>query len=71
MLSDRCSPAVGGIMVEVYVGTLHAADLEQFLQRSVRTHRYRRHHHPVRIVIGVSLACALSYFITTNQYEMV
>lgn len=47
---DRCGPAVGGLMVEVHVGPLHAADFRQPLQRSVRAHRHRGRHRSVRTV---------------------
>ena len=47
---DRCGAAVGGLVVEVHVGPLYAADLQRPLQRSVRPHRHRRRHRAVRTV---------------------
>ena len=47
---DRCGAAVSGLVVEVHVGPLHAADLQRSLQRSVRPHRHRRRHRAVRTV---------------------
>lgn len=41
---DRCGLVVGGFMVEVYVGPLHAVDFQQPLQRPICPHRYRRGH---------------------------
>lgn len=44
---DRCGLVVGGFMVEVYVGPLHAVDFQQPLQRPICPHRYRRGHRSV------------------------
>lgn len=45
---DRCGPVVGGFMVEVHVGPLHAPDVRQPLQRPLRPHRHRRGHRALR-----------------------